>query len=68
MEEQVFIDICDALGCPYDNEAVFAAIDALKTRGEPAAWMTNKGAATTEKRMAEIWRDMYGFIIEPLYK
>jgi hypothetical protein len=35
--------------------------------GEPVAWMTSSGAATTEKRMAEIWRDTYGHPIVPLY-
>lgn len=40
---------------------------AVPARQEPVAWRTNTGAATTEKRTAEIWRDTYNFTIEPLY-
>lgn len=29
-QEQVFVDICDELGCARDNEAVLEAISALK--------------------------------------
>lgn len=35
--------------------------------GEPVAWRTKTGAATTDKRMAEIWRDIFNITIEPLY-
>jgi len=44
-----------------------AALRAVPAQQEPVAWRTNTGAATTEKRMAEIWRDTYNFTIEPLY-
>jgi hypothetical protein len=36
-------------------------------KGEAVAWRTNTGGATTDKRIAEIWRDKYHFTIEPLY-
>jgi hypothetical protein len=33
--ERAFTDVCDELGCKYDNEAALEAIDALKRRSQP---------------------------------
>ena len=30
--ETSFTDVCDALGCPYDNEAALFAVEALRAR------------------------------------
>ena len=30
--ETSFTDVCDALGCPHDNEAALFAVDALRAR------------------------------------
>ena len=46
---------------------IAAALRAAPAQGDPVAWSTLTGAATTNERTANIWRDVHGFTIEPLY-